>query len=36
MRWREVLAASAVGIGVAGTLDEVVLHQLLHWHHFYD
>jgi uncharacterized membrane protein len=24
------------GIGVAGTLDEVVLHQLLHWHHFYD
>ena len=25
-----------VGIGVAGTLDEVVLHQLLRWHHFYD
>ncbi len=25
-----------VGIGIAGTLDEVVLHQLLHWHHFYD
>jgi uncharacterized membrane protein len=25
-----------VGIGVAGTLDEVVLHQLLGWHHFYD
>ena len=25
-----------VGIGVAGTLDEVVLHQLLAWHHFYD
>jgi len=24
------------GIGVAGTLDEVILHQLLHWHHFYD
>ena len=24
------------GAGVAGTLDEVVLHQLLHWHHFYD
>ena len=25
-----------VGIGIAGTLDEVVLHQLLGWHHFYD
>jgi uncharacterized membrane protein len=24
------------GIGIAGTLDEVVLHQLLGWHHFYD
>jgi uncharacterized membrane protein len=30
--WPGVLA----GIGVAGTLDEVVLHQLLGWHHFYD
>jgi uncharacterized membrane protein len=25
-----------VGIGTVGTLDEVVLHQLLAWHHFYD
>ena len=25
-----------VGTGLAGTLDEVVLHQLLGWHHFYD
>ena len=25
-----------VGIGIAGTLDEVVLHQILGWHHFYD
>jgi len=24
-----------VGIGIAGTLDEVVLHQLLQWHNFY-
>lgn len=24
------------GLGVAGTLDEIVLHQVLHWHHFYD
>jgi uncharacterized membrane protein len=28
--------AILVGIGLAGTLDEVVLHQLLAWHHFYD
>jgi uncharacterized membrane protein len=26
----------AIGIGLAGTLDEVILHQILHWHHFYD
>lgn len=25
-----------IGVGLAGTLDEVVLHQLLGWHHFYD
>jgi len=30
--WPAVL----VGIGVAGSLDEIVLHQLLRWHHFYD
>jgi uncharacterized membrane protein len=29
-------AAVIVGIGIAGTVDEVVFHQLLHWHHFYD
>ena len=23
------------GIGIAGTLDEIVLHQLLQWHNFY-
>jgi uncharacterized membrane protein len=23
------------GIGIAGTLDEVILHQLLQWHNFY-
>jgi uncharacterized membrane protein len=28
--------AILLGIGVAGTLDEIVLHQLLRWHHFYD
>jgi hypothetical protein len=30
--WPAVL----VGIGLAGSLDEIVLHQLLRWHHFYD
>ena len=25
-----------VGVGLAGTADEVVLHQLLGWHHLYD
>lgn len=29
--WTGVL----VGIGVAGALDEIVLHQLLQWHNFY-
>ncbi len=24
------------GLGLTGTLDEVILHQLLHWHHLYD
>jgi uncharacterized membrane protein len=30
--WPAVL----VGVGVAGSLDEIVLHQLLRWHHVYD
>lgn len=25
-----------VGVGIAAFLDEVVFHQLLQWHHFYD
>jgi uncharacterized membrane protein len=33
---RNVLAGALIGIGVAAFLDEVVFHQLLHWHHFYD
>ena len=40
-RWRcpwptRVQAAVLVGIGAAGSLDEIVLHQLLRWHHFDD
>ncbi|WP_432492298.1 DUF2243 domain-containing protein [Kineococcus gypseus] len=31
-----MLAGALVGVGVAAFLDEVVFHQLLHWHHFYD
>lgn len=33
---RNVLSGVLVGIGVAAFVDEVVFHQLLHWHHFYD
>lgn len=31
-----VLSGVLVGIGVAAFIDEVVFHQLLQWHHFYD
>lgn len=30
------VTGAILGVGLAGTLDEVVLHQLLGWHHFYD
>lgn len=33
---RSTTAGALVGIGVAAFLDEVVFHQLLRWHHFYD
>jgi uncharacterized membrane protein len=33
---RVVWPGVLIGVGLAGTLDEVVLHQLLAWHHFYD
>ena len=35
---RRLLVTSGVlfGIGAAGAFDEIVFHQLLHWHHFYD
>jgi uncharacterized membrane protein len=33
---RSVLAGVLMGVGVAAFLDEVVFHQLLRWHHFYD
>jgi uncharacterized membrane protein len=31
-----VWGAALLGVGIAGTLDEVIFHQLLRWHHFYD
>lgn len=33
---RLLLSGVLFGIGVAAFVDEAVLHQLLHWHHFYD
>ena len=35
-RRRNLLSGLLLGIGIAGFVDEVVFHQLLHWHHFYD
>jgi uncharacterized membrane protein len=33
---RSLLTTTIIlGIGIAGTLDEIVLHQLLQWHNFY-
>lgn len=35
--WRRLLTSGVLfGVGVAAFVDETVLHQLLHWHHFYD
>ncbi|MGN9909899.1 DUF2243 domain-containing protein [Phytohabitans sp. LJ34] len=31
-----VLAAGLVGVAVMAAVDEIVFHQLLGWHHFYD
>jgi uncharacterized membrane protein len=33
---RNVWSGVLFGIGVIAFIDEVVFHQLLHWHHFYD
>lgn len=35
-RRRTVLAGFLLGVGTVAMVDEVVFHQLLHWHHFYD
>ncbi len=31
-----VLAAGLLGIAIMAAVDEIVFHQLLAWHHFYD
>ncbi|MFD4482159.1 DUF2243 domain-containing protein [Streptomyces sp. NPDC058471] len=33
---RSLLSGAMVGVGIAAFVDEMVFHQLLHWHHFYD
>jgi uncharacterized membrane protein len=31
-----LLATGVIGVGVMAAVDEIVFHQLLAWHHFYD
>lgn len=33
---RNLVAGILLGLGTVAFIDEVVFHQLLHWHHFYD
>ncbi|MFW3170898.1 DUF2243 domain-containing protein [Geodermatophilus sp. CPCC 206100] len=33
---RLLVSGLLVGAGLMGAVDEIVFHQLLHWHHFYD
>jgi uncharacterized membrane protein len=35
-RGRSLAAGALLGAGLMGAIDEIVFHQLLHWHHFYD
>ncbi|MCZ2810305.1 DUF2243 domain-containing protein [Modestobacter sp. VKM Ac-2979] len=35
-RRRLLVSGLLFGLGAAGAVDEIVFHQLLHWHHFYD
>ena len=36
VRRRSLLAGAMIGVGVMAAVDEIVFHQLLAWHHFYD
>ncbi|MBA4609615.1 DUF2243 domain-containing protein [Aeromicrobium sp. Marseille-Q0843] len=33
---RSVWGGVLIGLGLVAAIDEIVLHQLLRWHHFYD
>ncbi|MGQ4721198.1 DUF2243 domain-containing protein [Streptomyces tunisiensis] len=33
---RSLLVCAVIGAAVMAAVDEIVFHQLLHWHHFYD
>jgi uncharacterized membrane protein len=33
---RSLLVCALLGAAVMAALDEIVFHQILHWHHFYD
>ncbi|RBY91162.1 DUF2243 domain-containing protein [Blastococcus sp. TF02A-30] len=35
-RRRSVLAGTMLGVAIMAAVDEIVFHQLLSWHHFYD
>jgi len=35
-RRRSAWVAALVGVGVMAAVDEIVFHQVLGWHHFYD
>ncbi|MFD3812789.1 DUF2243 domain-containing protein [Rhodococcus sp. NPDC058639] len=35
-RGRSLLAGAFLGLGAVAMTDEVIFHQILHWHHFYD
>ncbi|CAL9340224.1 DUF2243 domain-containing protein [Streptomyces sp. DH-12] len=33
---RSLLVCAVIGAAVMAAVDEIVFHQILHWHHFYD
>ena len=35
-RRRSTWVCALIGVGLMAAIDEIVFHQLLSWHHFYD
>lgn len=33
---KSMVATTLIGIGLMGAVDEIIFHQILSWHHFYD